>query len=216
MRENTDKSLRDNSPYSVAITREHFLFNEMKITAELLCQGLDEDTVIGHIVSENSFNYPMDKSVKQMAIVCLRRLKCLDDKELVKAIATQPDQIGKQICPYAMMQQYRIVKDCMIEVIGNKYRLSNSTFDRMELENYLQKLQRKDPWVASWSNTTLTKVRQVITKMLVDNGYLESTDSKTLQRVSIDPLLEKTFRERGQNNILAAFNVRLAAHVSNG
>ena len=94
----------------------------------------------------------------------------------------------------------------MIDVIGNKYRLSDSTFDKMDLENYLKGLQNKDPWVASWSNTTVTKVRKVITKMLVENGYLENTDSKALQPVSIDPLLEKTIRERGQNTILAAFN----------
>ena len=206
MRENTDKSLRDKSPYSAAITREHFLFNELKITAELLCRGLDEDTVIGHIVSDNSFNYPTDKSVKQMAIVCLRRLKGLGDDELIKAIATEPEQTGKQICLYAMMQQYRIVMDCMIDVVGDKYRLSDSTFDKIDLENYLKELQNKDPWVASWSNATMTKVRQVITKMLVENGYLESTDSKTLQQISIEPLLEKTIRERGQNNILPAFN----------
>ena len=206
MRENTDKSLRDKSPYSAAITREHFLFNELKITAELLCRGLDEDTVIGHIVSDNSFNYPTDKSVKQMAIVCLRRLKGLGDDKLIKAIATEPEQTGKQICLYAMMQQYRIVMDCMIDVVGDKYRLSDSTFDKIDLENYLKELQNKDPWVASWSNTTMTKVRQVITKMLVENGYLESTDSKTLQQISIEPLLEKTIRERGQNNILPAFN----------
>ena len=52
----------------------------------------------------------------------------------------------------------------------------------------------------------MTKVRQVITKMLVENGYLESTDAKILQQVSINPLLEKTIRERGQNIILPAFN----------
>ena len=52
----------------------------------------------------------------------------------------------------------------------------------------------------------MTKVRQVIMKMLVENGYLESTDSKTLQQVSINPLLEKTIKERGQNSILPAFN----------
>lgn len=85
----------------------------------------------------------------------------------------------------------------MVEVIGNKYQLSDSSFDRIDLENYLNGLQRKDPWVALGSNTIMTKVRQVITKMLVENGYLDSTDSKTLQQVSIDPLLEKTIRERG-------------------
>ena len=206
MRENTDKYLKEKSPYSAAITREQFLYNEMKITAQLLNQGLDEDSVIRQIVLENSFNYPSDKSLKKMAMVCLRRLSALQDENLVKAIATQPDYIGKQICLYAMMQQYRIVKDCMINVIGNKYRLMDRTFDRIDLENYLADLQNKDPWVASWSRTTMTKVRQVITKVLVENGYLDSTDSKVLQKVSLDPILEKIIRARGQNNLLPAFN----------
>lgn len=42
----------------------------------------------------------------------------------------------------------------------------------------------------------MTKVRQVITKMLVENGYLESTDAKILQQVSINPLLEITQSEK--------------------
>jgi len=206
MRENTDKNLKSKSLYSAAITREQFLYKEMKITAQLLNQGLKEDSVISRIVSENLYKYPSDKSLRKMVLVCLRRLNALGDEALIRAIATQPDQIGKQICLYAMMQQYRIVMDCMVDVIGFKYRLLDSTFDKIDLENYLKELQNKDPWVASWSSTTMTKVRQVITKMLVENGYLESTDAKILQQVSINPLLEKTIRERGQNNILPAFN----------
>lgn len=33
-------------------------------------------------------DYPTDKSVKQMGVVCLRRIKVLGNKELVNAIAT--------------------------------------------------------------------------------------------------------------------------------
>jgi hypothetical protein len=35
---------------------------------------------------------------------------------------------------------------------------------------------------------------------------LDSTDSKVLQKVSLDPILEKIIRARGQNNLLPAFN----------
>ena len=53
MRENTDKNLKSKSLYSAAITREQFLYNEMKITAQLLEHGLNEEGVISRIVSDN-------------------------------------------------------------------------------------------------------------------------------------------------------------------
>ena len=41
------------------------------------------------IVSENLFQYPTEKSVRKMALACLRRLDALQDETLVQAIATQ-------------------------------------------------------------------------------------------------------------------------------
>ena len=70
MRENTDKNLKSKSLYSAAITREQFLYNEMKITAQLLEHGLNEEGVISRIVSDNLYKYPSDKSLRKMVLVC--------------------------------------------------------------------------------------------------------------------------------------------------
>ena len=123
MQYKVDKALRDASPYNAAMTREQFLFYEMRTTAKLLNDGLDKDTVVGHIVSENLFQYPTEKSVKKMALACIRRLEAMEDESLIAAIATQPSDVAKQICLYAMMRQYRLVWDFMLTVIGNKYKL---------------------------------------------------------------------------------------------
>lgn len=90
-------------------------------------------------------DYPTDKSVKQMVVVCLHRIKALGNKELVNAIATQSEYFGKQIWLCAVMQKYRIGKDCMIDVVENQYQLLDSTFDRIDLENYLKGLHKKNP-----------------------------------------------------------------------
>ena len=102
-------ALRGASPYNAAITREQFLFYEVRITAKLVCEGLSNDEIVGRIVKENLFQYPTEKSVKKMALACLRRLEALEDSTLVQAIATQPSDVSKQICLYAMMRQYRLV-----------------------------------------------------------------------------------------------------------
>ena len=206
MQYKVDKALRDASPYNAAMTREQFLFYEMRTTAKLLNDGLDKDTVVGHIVSENLFQYPTEKSVKKMALACIRRLEAMEDESLIAAIATQPSDVAKQICLYAMMRQYRLVWDFMLTVIGNKYKLLDSSFSRMDIEVLFMQLREQDDWVATWSDTTINKVRQVLTKMLVENEYLDSTDSDHLNPVLISPLLENAIREDGQEIVLPAFN----------
>ena len=126
-------ALREASPYNAAITREQFLFYEMRTTAKLVCEGLNKDEVIDRIVKENLFQYPTEKSVRKMASACLRRLDAMEDDSLVQAMASQPSDVSKQVCLYAMMKQYRLVWDFMITVIGSKYRNLDTSFSKIDL-----------------------------------------------------------------------------------
>ena len=130
----------------------------------------------------------------------------MEDDTLIAAIAIQPGYIAKQVCLYAMMRQYRLVWDFMLTVIGDKYRKLDSTFSKMDVNVFLMRLQEQDDWVATWSDLTITKVRQVLTKMLVENEYLDSTNADHLNPVLISPLLENAIREDGQEIALPAFN----------
>ena len=200
------KALKTASPYNAAMTREQFLFYEMRTTAKLMNEGLDKNEVVERIVSENLFQYPTEKSVRKMALACIRRLESMEDDTLIAAIATQPSDVAKQVCLYAMMRQYRLVWDFMLTVVGNKYRKLDSSFGKMDLNVFFMRLQEQDDWVATWSETTITKVRQVLTKILVENEYLDSINASHLNPVLISPLLENAIREDGQEIALPAFN----------
>ncbi|MBD9283726.1 MAG: DUF1819 family protein [Clostridiales bacterium] len=199
-------ALRDASPYNAAITREQFLFYEVRTTAKLVCEGLNNDEVVERIVNDNLFQYPTEKSVKKMALACLRRLEALEDQTLVEAIADQPSDVSRQICLYAMIRQYRLVQDFMLTVIGEKYRLLDASFSKMDLNVFFQRLQEQDDWVATWSESTITKLKQVLQKLLVDNEYLDSTEAARLNPVLISSLLENAIRADGQEYLLPAFN----------
>ncbi len=205
----TDKNktaLKAKSPYSAVITREQFLFYEMRITAKLLADGLEKEEVIDKITEENLFQYPTEKSVKRMAGTCLKRLACLQDDSLVEAIANQSSNVAKQICLYAMMKQYRLVWDFMITVIGEKYRLLDMTFSKVDMNSFFMCLQEQDDWVATWSDSTITKLKQVLQNILVENEYLDSVKSEELRPVLICSVLENAIRENGDDKALTAFN----------
>lgn len=108
--QNNKTAVNIDSPYSASITREQFLFYEVRTTARLVCDNLTPDDIVEKIVEGNLFQYPTEKSVKRMALVCLKRLNVLEDETLIQAIAEQPSDISKQICLYAMMKQYRLIR----------------------------------------------------------------------------------------------------------
>ncbi len=206
MADRTTIRKRDASPYNAAITREQFLFYEMRTTAKLTVEGFGDENVVEHIVCDNLFQYPTEKSVRRMALACIRRLEALEDKTLVAAIADEPSDIAKQICLYAMMRQYRLVWDFMLTVIGEKYRNLNSSFSKADLNIFFIRLAEQDDWVATWSDKTIAKLRQVLMKTLVENEYLDSTKAERLNPVLISPILESAIREAGQEIALPAFN----------
>ena len=206
MYQSADRTQKGSSPYSAVITREQFLFYEMRTTAKLVAEGLNDEQVANRITSDNLFQYPTEKSIRRMALTCLRRLKALDDPDLVAAIAFQPSDVSKQICLYAMMKQYRLVWDFMITVVGAKYENRDMSFSRMDFNVFMMRLQEQYDWVASWSDSTVTKVKQVLARILVDNEYLDSTTADHLNPVLIYPILEDAIRSSGDTKALIAFN----------
>lgn len=206
MMQNMTAALRDARPYNAAITREQFLFYEMRTTARLMTSGLSDEDIVFQIVGENLFQYPTEKSVKKIALACVRRLHAMQDDMLVQAIATQPSNVSKQICLYAMMKQYRLVWDFMVTVIGEKYRLRDLSFGKIDMNGFFLRLQEQDDWVATWSDSTITKVKQVLKKVLVENEYLDNVNAEQLNPVFLHPILENAIRSNNDDIILPAFN----------
>ena len=196
------------SPYkgSGQLTREQFLFYEMRTTARLLVEGLSDQEAKARIIKENLFQYPTEKSVEQMARVCIRRLKGLQSESLISAMAKKDSITAKQICLYAMMKDYILIRDFMITVIGGKYSQQDLSYGRRDITAYLLQLQEQDDYVASWAESTVKKIVPVITKLLVENEYIDNWKADRLNPVLLSSLVEDAIRENGDDFMLPAFN----------
>ena len=58
-------------PYIASLTREPFLFYEMRSTAKLMAEGNSDDAIVKEIVEQNLFQYPTEKSITRMAKACI-------------------------------------------------------------------------------------------------------------------------------------------------
>ena len=203
-----NRRLKDASPYrgSGGITREQFLFHETRIVAKMISDGLSDDEIVKRVVSDNLFQYPTNKSSRSMVACCLARLKGLNAPNLIEAIATRPSDVAKQICLYAMMKRYRLVWDFMILVVGEKFRVRSFSFGSIDFNSFFSRLQNQDDAVAEWSDSTVAKIKQVLKKILVENGYLDNTKAPNLNLITLDSELRDAIVANGDSPALAAFN----------
>lgn len=197
------------SPYngSGALTREQFLFHETRITARLIAdEGLCDEAVIDAVVRENLYQFPTERMIKNIAKACVKRLRVIDDTRLVDIIAHQPVDVAKQACMYAMMKQYRLVWDYMVTVIGTKLANKEMSYGQIDLNVFFMQLQEQDDAVASWSDATIKKLKQVLNRILIENGYIDGPRADHINPVWLNYPVEDLIRDNGDESVLPVFN----------
>lgn len=192
--------------YNAGLTREQFLFHEMRIVASFICDGLSKEETIEKIKEENLFQFPTERMISSIARACFKRIEALESDNLLDYLAHASPEVAKQINLYAMMKYNLIVWDFMITVIAEKFRTQEFSFSKKDLNLFFFRLQEQNDSVASWSDSTINKIKQVLTKSLLECGYLDSTKSKKLNAVLIVPELEDELRAKNDIAALAAFN----------
>ena len=197
------------SPYKGCggLTREQFLFHETRVVARLMTdENLSDQEIIDRVVSENLFQFPTERMIRNLAGVCVKRLHCLDDMTLIGVIAHSPVEVAQQACLYAMMKQYRLVWDYMITVIGKKFEEQDLSYGKMDLNVFFMRLQEQDDEVASWADSTVQKLKQVLNKILIENEYIDGPRATKLNPVLISSELENAIRANNDEVALPAFN----------
>ena len=198
--------MKRNDDYNATLTREQFLFYEIRIVAGLLCNRHTKDEALEIIHSENLFQFPTERMINNIFNVCIKRINALDSKNLTYHLAHAPVDISKQVNLYAMMKYNGIVRDFMTYVIGEKFRLQEFQFSRSDLNIFFMELQDRVEGISKWSESTVNKIKQVLTKSLVECGYLDTAKSTTLNPVYLYPELEDEIRAKSDLSMLNAFN----------
>lgn len=187
------------------ITREQFLFHEMRIVARLIKEGKSDEQIIQEVTDNNLFQYPTERMIKNITQVCLNRFNKANSHEWIDIVANDSAGAAKQACLFLMMNYYRLVWEFMITVIGEKYRTKDTSFTKMDLNSFFTRLQEQNDVVASWSDATIGKCKQVLKKTLVENGYLDNSRSEVLNPVLLNFRVKEAIEDSNNKEALIAF-----------
>ena len=192
--------------YSGGLTREQFLFYEIRTVASLLIAGNERTAIYDKVKQENLFQYPTERMVRSMTNICFKRIDALTSQTLTEHLASASAAVAKQINLYAIMRENGIVYDFMTDVIGDKLRTQQMNFSHKDINSFFDTLQEYYPAAADWSESTRAKLRQVLTRFLVECEYLDNVRSQALKPVFLYPELEEGIRQLGDEAALCAFN----------
>ena len=193
-------------PYNGTLTAEQFLFYEMRIVSKQYLKDKPIEDIIVYIKRDNLFQYPTERMVIRIARACHKRLVALDNEKLVYEVANAPVEVAKQINLYAMMRYNRLVREFMEGLIGEKYRQQDFSYTKKDINVFFSRLQEQNDDVAAWSEQTIMKLKQVLTKCLIETEMIDSVKDTTLNPTFISAELEAGIRENNDLTALAAFN----------
>ena len=193
-------------PYNGALTAEQFLFYEIRIVAKQYLEEKSIDEIIEYIQRDNLFQYPTEREVSRLTRACHKRLVALDNDKLVYELANAPVEVAKQINLYAMMRYNRLVREFMEGLIGEKYRQHDFSFSKKDINVFFSRLREQNDDIAAWSEQTIAKLKQVLTKCLIETEMLDSFRDHNLNPIFISAELESGIRENNDLTALSAFN----------
>ena len=193
--------------YNGALTREQFMFQEMRIIARLRIKGFSDQEILDRVFQENLFQYPTEREIKSKCRACLKRLDSMADIPFaIEALANSAIGEAKQAALVALMCQSLLMQDFMINVIGEKYRRLDMTLTRRDMNLFFDRLAEQDDNVASWSDQTVEKLKAVIRACLRETEYIQGTN-ETLHPVLLCDDFANALKNAGRRNFLPAFNM---------
>lgn len=193
-------------PYTGGLTSEQFLFYEMRIVSKQYLEGRSIDEIVEYIKRDNLFQYPTERKISKLARACHRRIVALSNEKLVYELANAPVEVAKQINLYAMMRYNRLVREFMTDIIGEKYRQHDFSYTKKDINVFFSRLREQNDDIAAWSEQTITKLKQVLTKCLIETEMLDSFRASELNPIFISAELESGIRENNDLTALPAFN----------
>ena len=194
--------------YEGSLTREQFMFLEMRMVATLMAQGSTDEEILAQVYADNLFQYPTQREIKSKCRACLKRVKQIRDMpHIMDALTDGLASEGRLAVLIALMLQNRLVAEFMVGVVGEKYRTLDYSLTRLDMNVFFMRLAEQDEGVAGCSEQTVKRIKGVLHRCLVETGYLDDMRTEKLNPVLLPMEMEHELREKELGALLPAFNI---------
>lgn len=162
--------------YSSNIKDKGLLGKELKLAAELYCQGNSFEKISEMSIDENIFQVNTERRRKEMAECIIVRMKYLDEFTL-KRIAEGTIFLANTLSLYAMMKTNPLVFDFMNEVYREKAELMINRITDADMNQFMDVKAQQIETVAKWTDGNREKAKGALRNALIEAGVLRDMGS---------------------------------------
>lgn len=181
--------------YTSSIKDMPLMFSEMKRTALLLCEGMQNDEIVRLSLDKNIYQLNKEKRRRDVPLRMIKRLSTIG-KPLVEVIAYGCETDAKLIAFLALMKADRLISEYMYEVYADRVHAGHNEISDKDFLDFIERKTQNSETVAKWSSDNLASVRGKIKSSLCDAGLAKRNgDSLLIQRPIVDDELRKLLDE---------------------
>lgn len=162
--------------YSSNIKDKGLLGKELKLAAELYCQGNSFEKISEMSIDENIFQVNTERRRKEMAECIIVRMKYLDEFT-IKRIAEGTIFLANTLSLYAMMKTNPLVFDFMNEVYREKAELMINRITDADMNQFMDVKAQQIETVAKWTDGNREKAKGALRNSLIEAGVLRDMGS---------------------------------------
>jgi len=197
----------DMEAYSAGAVSRPTLYKETLLLAGYKSQGFGDGELKRMALEENILKFKAPDRMRQISSVVLRRLDSLSAEGL-KLLEEGTVNEKKMVVILSILKTDRLFREFMTEVYLDKLDIMTLEINDGDFERFFAHKREQSEKVDKWTDATLSKLRQVYKKMLVDLSFakpgrksivllkpLISREMDLLLKDEIEPI-KKIFRGR--------------------
>lgn len=193
--------------YRADISAGALLATESRTLANLLLLGVDKSAWLHAIKEDNILQKKSPSSAIRQAHLIRQRLDTLDEEGLT-LIAQETGEILNQMLLVAAIRHSRLLGDFLIDVYQGRLKRLEDTISSSDWLTFLHECQQRDVTVASWSESTQAKLRQVILLILTQAKYIDSTRSGRITPPLLHPRVLGYLKKHNDTYTLKAMDIK--------
>ncbi|WP_318474359.1 DUF1819 family protein [Photobacterium leiognathi] len=179
------------------------MIKESQLIADLLLTQPSKEQWDDALVNQNILQKRSPASAKRNAATIKKRIGSLSN-EFLSALANANHEEAAQLMMAATLINSPLLADFMRTVVMDAKRMYRESIDSKDWEYFWEDKCRLYPEFAEMSESSTYKIAQVAFKVMTDGGFLESTKSKILTNIYIEPDVRSLLIEMDKEDIIQA------------
>lgn len=192
--------------YNGDIVAGSLLIQETRKIASLLLNNVADEEWKRAIEIDNILQKRSPASAIRQARLIKNRLTLMTP-ELWRLIKEGNSDIAVQAILAASIKHSRLLGDFMDKTLREQWRIFTKNISIKDWKDFLETCAQVDPKVDKWTDSTRSKLKQVVFRILAESKYIACTKSLRLLPVSIIPDIRKYLIENSEDYVLRCMEV---------